>query len=789
MLKLIVRILLLLIPLSLAGVLWFWFNVGATIPDQSFLTLFNKLSAKAGLTTNNAALIKPGEQYSDRFQKRAVESPYPRILMTELQGWDGLSPAHAFSERLAGLKRNQENTPVDCNSAQLEQLIFCSLLSPSRVTTDQIETALVNFRVVAPKATGRYGNSWWLALSYDLARANPNFSADAIKQIDDLMRTALLDHLSLLDGGNASLWHGRSTIAASAFLLASVLDLNFPTNKRLYSRAYGHFNDVITAISATETWPEGYNYWLQERGMPIALALASFKNSSKDVAQRQQLDRLMRRVGLWHIYLTRPDNRIEGWGDEGSRSDLKEGTRRTIDILAQASREPLLARYSHYLKNLHPNASYYRGRRWQTLIFNDPSVSVSTAKTVKTLKDVMGVQPTAALFGPGYSNHLVIRAGWGPEDTFITYRASDIFTHHQHYDAGHFTLFKGNALAVNSSTYGAFLSPHRLNYAIRTIAKNSLLIVDPNEKVIPNHLFKKNVADGGQRLVIPTGSAIRSFDHWLQSRYAGTHYGTSELLAYASEPGIATYIETDITRAYNSTRYAASGNKGKVKRVTRALLYLYAEDSLIVRDQVITTDPSYQARWVLHTYEKFESSNHAVIKGQLNDGVLQTPLDNKGLTTRHQAGVLRMTVLQPSVDQITQIGGKNHKYYIEAGSEGVTSIVDNYVEGSSDQPWFEQPLWRTEIRYPYETTTQDFMVVLQPDILSNASANINNNTKDARPVPKPLVNGAIEFPSAIIHFEQVCDPAKKTNQGKTIIRIKKQTCGNSLSIEQPIPTT
>ena len=72
------------------------------------------------------------------------------------------------------------------------------------------------------------------------------------------------------------------------------------------------------------------------------------------------------------------------------------------------------------------------------------------------LQALDGVLPRAALFGPNALNQVYIRSDWGPDATYVTFRAGDTFAHHGHYDAGHFTLFKGAPLAINSGTYGDF---------------------------------------------------------------------------------------------------------------------------------------------------------------------------------------------------------------------------------------------------------------------------------------------------------------------------------------------
>mgnify|MGYP003624761738 CR=1 FL=1 len=691
----------------------FWSRIDPTIHDNSLNGLLNRLGSYSGISTPNDPLLTLAPKYHDRYLDQARNIPYPRILLTDLRGWDGASPAQALTARATQLKRNRERIPLDCAKPHTLQGLLCHFLNPSSTSFDQLVQELNNFKLSYPNVNGNYGNSWALAISYDLARTIPQLPAATEQKLAALVADALVKHLRILDGGDASLWHGRSTLAASAFLLASVLDLDKAANKQLYSRSYGHFLDTISALKISETWPEGYSYWLQERGMPIALALAAFKQATPLSEDKQQLDQLMHRIGLWHIYLTRPDNQIEGWGDEGSRIDLKEGTRRIIDILAQASGDPLLGRYSHFLKNLHPKESYYLYRQWQTLLFNDPFVADLPINEIKTLTEVMGDQPAAALFGRGTSNHLVMRSGWGAEDTFISFRASDIFTHHQHNDAGHFSIFAGAPLAVNSSTYGSFFTPHRLNYAIRTIAKNSLLILDPDEQIQPNKHFKTNVIDGGQRLVLPTGSAIRSTRQWQDNRTSGTHFGTSELVAYKTIEGIATYIKVDITRAYNSTRYDSNGGSGKVRRVMRELLYLYPENSLIIRDEIITTRPGLPVRWLLHSYNKFDVPQTQVLKGSLDDGILSAPVPAEGVTTLNRGSSLRLQVLEPRAATLTQIGGPHYRYFI--AQPGSTTEGINYSEGSSTNPWFEQPLWRTEIDSGSSSTQHRFVTVLQPN--------------------------------------------------------------------------
>lgn len=264
-----------------------------------------------------------------------------------------------------------------------------------------------------------------------------------------------------------------------AWLTAVTLNTHdSPRLQGLVSRAQGHFLDLIRALEITEAWPEGYNYWIQNRGMVISLAASAYVNGLVNARHKDRILTLLRRIGLWHIYATRPDNRIENLGDEGSRVDLKDETRRVIDIIAQITRDPVFSGYSRYLQQLHGVESYYAGYRWGIRLFNDPTLinpaftaSATLEKGAANLTFLDTQLSRAELFGRGGMNQIYIRSDWSPSATFISFRAGHTFAHHGHYDAGHFTVFKGAPLAINSSVYGNYMSANRLNYSIRTVAK------------------------------------------------------------------------------------------------------------------------------------------------------------------------------------------------------------------------------------------------------------------------------------------------------------------------------
>jgi hypothetical protein len=65
-------------------------------------------------------------------------------------------------------------------------------------------------------------------------------------------------------------------------------------------------------------------------------------------------------------------------------------------------------------------------------------------------------------------------------------------------------------------------------------------------------------------------------------------------------------VVADITNAYNNPRYTTPGNKPKVNRVYRRLVYLRGLDMLVIADTVESTNPQFEKKWLLHALERIE---------------------------------------------------------------------------------------------------------------------------------------------------------------------------------------
>lgn len=644
------------------------------------------------------APLQPSPRYTDRALDGQVRPVAPRILLPELAGWSGFGAAPLLREREAQYRLLGLSVPEPCGNNSLPGLAACWLATGDTGKAATLRQKLQNTAPSSPDAAGDPGNGWEFALAYDLLQLDPTLTATEQTLIEQRIERGLTIMLAQLDNDSLSLWHGRSGMAAAAWLSAMALPPGAHDRERLRARAQGHFLETIKALELTEAWPEGYNYWINSRALLIALAGSAYLNGLEEAAERERVRRVLQRVGYWTLYATRPDNRIEGFADEGPRVDLKDETRRVIDLLAQATRDPVLAGYSDYLGSLHGAGSYHPTYRWGFRLFNDPTIARAPGQSLARIAQSL---PTAEVFGADGAT-AYIRSGWDSTATFISFRAGPTFTHHGHYDAGHFTLFKGAPLALNSSTYnGNVFAAHRLNYAIRSVAKNTLLVLRPGAatRIYP---FATGLADGGQRVTLPTGSSIESLSHWQSQLDSGKHLAGGRLLHYEHRAGDYTYIAADLSAAYGPS----------VRQIVRRLVYLPQEDRLLIADKVSANAPEYLKKWLLHTATRPQIDGLQVLKGDAENGILESSAASAQV--QNGRGWLTVERLYPENAVMRLVGGPDYRYYVETDADETALDGSNFSAGASDAAWFDQGHWRIEIQPQTARLEDEFLVVLTP---------------------------------------------------------------------------
>jgi hypothetical protein len=181
----------------------------------------------------------------------------------------------------------------------------------------------------------------------------------------------------------------------------------------------------------------------------------------------------------------------------------------------------------------------------------------------------------------------IMRTGFAPDDTYVSFKASHWLSSHVHADAGHFEIFKNGPLAIDSGSYDQWGSRHMRNYYARTIAHNALTIYDPDE---PLSHFSGYVNDGGQLYwdhnVFPT------YQDGARGILPGSPFHAATIQNY-SEHADFTYVGADLTSAYSS---------GKATNVDRQLFYFPNNKNalIVIIDRVTVTNRRFPVSFLLH---------------------------------------------------------------------------------------------------------------------------------------------------------------------------------------------
>ena len=154
------------------------------------------------------------------------------------------------------------------------------------------------------------------------------------------------------------------------------------------------------------------------------------------------------------------------------------------------------------------------------------------------------------------------KSDWSRKGTTVFFKCGNYFDDHGHFDQGHLDVFRQESLLLDSGAYLTFDGPYRKDYWRKSVAHNTLLVVDPS---IEND-------EGGQRVFHSQS------DETMADYLADTLAETGEILDYRIEKDLA-YAAGDLTKAYPVDR---------VRRLTREIVFL-ADRFLVVVDRLAVT--------------------------------------------------------------------------------------------------------------------------------------------------------------------------------------------------------
>lgn len=289
---------------------------------------------------------------------------------------------------------------------------------------------------------------------------------------------------------------------------------------------------------------------------------------------------------------------------------------------------------------------------------------------------------------------MIARTGWDKNSVIAEMKINEYFVgNHQHMDGGAFQIYYKGPLAIDAGAYhgtsGGYNSAHNKNFFKRTVAHNSLLVFDPNEKFASWNYggtdkteFADN--DGGQRMPGDRWETCRSFADLLSDEYT-----TGQVLAHGIGGDYMapeySYLSGDITKAYSD----------KVKEVKRSFVFLNLKSekvpaAMVVFDKVVSKNPEFKKHWLLHSIEQPQVSENGIVIKRTKDG---------------DSGMLSNTVLLPAKENLDMqvIGGKGKEFWVNG-----TNYANAPQAGRPD-PRNERGEWRVEVS-PSAPANEDYFL-------------------------------------------------------------------------------
>ncbi len=666
----------------------------------------------------------------------AVREGHPRLVFRPSQG---RGPGRTFDEVRQLYKNDAAFRSIfgvalkECEAANQPAMAASCWIVSGEDRFAGIAARMLDEAKITESGSGSYSNVWSFAMAWDWLYDHPALGGGLRERAAKRIAERLHTELAQLDDTGMALWHGRNQAANGAMIAALAL-AGQPGQESELRRATGHYAGALRALDFAEGWPEGPSYWIYNRALPYAMAADCFLTATGEEKLAGMAVRdVMRKLGLWTVYSYGPNGIFEPYGDSVGSIRLGETGmwEASVDYFARLSRDPGVAAGADFMRLRSPAPYGKRPIHWYAALAYDPSA--------RPRKDYDAQRPEAwlranmphtMLFGRDSLGVAFMRGAWGDADElYASFKAGDMLAHHDHYDAGHFSIQMGGLLAPLTGVYGAspYVGAYRFGYAIQTVASNSLLILAPGETSAalmgqPNRPW--TALSGGQRVISPTGFDCLNVDDFKRLLNSGRHLERATITAYESVAGRGDYVAADITEAYNSTRYAEAGSVAKVSKVTRQFVYLRKERAFVVFDRVETTQPGFTPKFLLHALAKPRTASERLITGaSVDDGILESA--DRVVRVQNGRGVLTQRILLPEQARMLKIGGPHYAGYVEAdgdqrdGFNGVNLEPDAGKGEGGPKP---KGLWRVEVEPTAEGTSHRFLNVLLPRLSGDESA-------------------------------------------------------------------
>ncbi len=300
-------------------------------------------------------------------------------------------------------------------------------------------------------------------------------------------------------------------------------------------------------------------------------------------------------------------------------------------------------------------------------------------------------KPSTRVWGRSGMGYVQMRSkGWAKDSTVIEFKSGDFLNNHQHHtNQNSFYIYHKGRLALHTGMYDSFgRSDHWDYYYRRSIASNTMLVFQPGEF---RHGKSPVAEKDGGRVHEPGGQACGSMarNNFTQKEYMwhvqnDPRYDMGEITAFEHAADYSwSYVCGDATNAYNNPRNTTGGetrkggggwlaNRPKIDQFTRSMIYIPANNHLVIFDRVNALEASYRKAWLLHSLGKPEVGGKLIkakVPGHIEDfdgdvtRITWTGGFWKPPTGKDDPGRLFVRTLLPKKHYIRRIGGKGYRYW------------------------------------------------------------------------------------------------------------------------------
>jgi hypothetical protein len=372
-------------------------------------------------------------------------------------------------------------------------------------------------------------------------------------------------------------------------------------------------------------WPEGYDYNRHGSRYAIQYFLGLRSATGVDAFKGSKF---WKDTQYFHIYEVLPNGYNILPFQDNDWTFMLRLDREVMLVLAREYKDP----HARYYLN-HVNTTKDNGAAAFEFLYDEPKEAEHDYSDLPKAHYIPGT-------GTVYA-----RSGWGPNDTYVAFCASDWYVYHQNNAQNVFAIYRNAPLAVKDGVYNGDVHDHYVNYSIRTIAYNGITVLDPNEKQSGPDSIKEAANDGGQLIQQwhnnPDGLAM-----WREQ----ARRKTPPMRDIVDWKG----FETNDTYTYCAAEAGRAYMPGKVPFFSRQIVFIYP-NWVLVFDRVTSGEASFAKQFHLHTPEALE------VKG--DEAVATTKTANNTKTP----GRLFVKSLLPAKAQVEKVeglavyGGVSHK--------------------------------------------------------------------------------------------------------------------------------